>query len=77
MIREIASHVGGASNAASGIAKNIGESAGSLSDVSVNISGLNMEITDSANGIKQIKESTEALAKLATGMQSVVQQFKV
>jgi methyl-accepting chemotaxis protein len=76
-INEIAKNVGGASQAATEIAKNVGESAKGLSEVSSNIQGVNKAATDTSNGVGNVKQSAQDLAKLATGLQAIVNQFKV
>jgi methyl-accepting chemotaxis protein len=76
-INEIAKNVGGASQAATEIAKNVGESAKGLSEVSSNIQGVNKAATDTAGGVQNIKQSSQDLAKLAAGLQKIVEQFKV
>jgi methyl-accepting chemotaxis protein len=76
-INEIAKNVGGASQAATEIAKNVGESAKGLSEVSSNIQGVNKAATDTAGGVVNIKQSAQDLSKLATGLQTIINQFKV
>jgi len=76
-VNEIAKNMGGASQAATEIAKNVGESAKGLIEVSSNIQGVNKTATDTSSGIGDIKQSSQELAKLAAGLQKIVNQFKV
>jgi methyl-accepting chemotaxis protein len=76
-VNEIAKNIGGASSAATKIAKNVGESAKGLSEVSSNIQGVNGAARNTAEGMNQIKTSANDLAKLASGLRKLVDQFKV
>ena len=76
-VNEIAKTVGGASQAATEIARNVGESAKGLSEVSSNIQGVNKAASDTSGGVQNVKQSSQELAKLAEGLQKIVEQFKV
>jgi len=69
--------MGGASSAANEIAKNVGESAKGLQEVTTNITGVNQAAADTASGVTQIRTSAGELAKLSAGLQKIVNQFKV
>ncbi|MFZ5807282.1 MAG: methyl-accepting chemotaxis protein [Verrucomicrobiota bacterium] len=74
---EIAKTVGGVSDATKGLARNVQESSKGATDVSSNIQGVSQASQLVASGAIQTSASAKELAKLATSLKQIVQQFKV
>lgn len=76
-VNEITGSISYASQRASEVARNVSESARGLSEVSATITNVNQGISGTAQGIGQIRNSSIALEKLASGLVDIVKQFKV
>ncbi|MBF0204602.1 MAG: HAMP domain-containing protein [Desulfamplus sp.] len=76
-VREISSSVSYASQSASEVAVNVDESAKGLAEVAATIAGVNANISDTSEGIKKIRDNAGSLKKLASGLVSIVRQFKI
>jgi methyl-accepting chemotaxis protein len=76
-VNEISKNITGASQAATEIARNVGESAKGLVEISNNIHGVNTFTTETTDGIRNIKDSSQDLSKLSIELQKIINQFKL
>jgi methyl-accepting chemotaxis protein len=74
---EIAKNVSQSSKAAEVIAHGVTESATASIDITRNISGVDASARETAAGASQTQSSGEGLSKLATELQTLVNQFRV
>ncbi len=76
-INEIAKSVSGAKESAGEIARNVGENAKGLVEVSSNIQGVHKSANDAMSGIVLVKESSIDIVRLSAELKAIVNHFKV
>jgi len=75
--KRVASAIGEVAKGSKDIARNSGEAAKGASVISQSVAGITQGAKDNAQGAKQINQSAGELAKLASDLKSVLNQFKV
>jgi len=75
--KEIAQNVAHTSDAADSISRTVTESASASREITHNIVGVDQAAKQTAEGAAKAQEAGEELARLATGLQALVGQFKV
>lgn len=75
--QEITRTVAGVSNATNELAQNVQESANGASEVSHNIQAVSEAASSTSEGAMRTNESARELARIASDLEQVVQQFKV
>ena len=76
-VNEIARNMAGAQSSATSIARNVTESARGLSEISSNISGVSKASAGTSHGVVRIQTSSKELVGLATGLATIVKQFRI
>jgi len=75
--KRVASAIGEVAKGGRDIARNAGEAARGSTVISQSVTGITQGAKDSANGAKQINQSSAELAKLAGELKGILSQFKV
>jgi methyl-accepting chemotaxis protein len=75
--KRVANAIGEVAKGGEDIARNAGEAAKGSGVVSQNVAGMAQGAKDSVEGAKQINQSADELAKLASDLKSVLSQFRV
>lgn len=76
-VNEISKTVGGTSDAANEIARNVSESAIGLNVIAQNIVGVNSAAIETSKGVSQVNVSVKDLAGLAAKLNSITSRFKI
>ncbi len=76
-IQEISKNLNGASVTASDIAKNVGQSAQGLQEMSSKLKDVDSATVNNSSDIQTVTQRADELAKLAMELDSLVKQFKV
>lgn len=76
-VNEIAKNVNFVNTGTQEVAQNVAESAKGLMEISSTVGNVNTIMTDTTQGIKQVNQSAEELAKLSEELKKLLSQFKI
>ncbi len=76
-VNEIAKNIDFVNTGTQEVAQNVAESAKGLMEISSTVGNVNTIVTDTTQGIRQVNQSAEELAKLSEELKKMLSQFKI